>query len=194
MTSRRFSKTTLRAARFVLAALAASALAACAALPDDAPVLEQLDTETGVTITRLGHPVELYRETFQQDPSGRFAYVGPFETNLMGSRELFLWIAVPAEPLGNALPEFELNGAPVALGTPGRGADFANLHKSPYKIPTPWSAMYYYKIDEDFVKRLADASKLTVRVVEAGKTETGTVKTVFATDAADTRLKDFAAR
>jgi len=194
MTSRRFSKTTHRFARFILAVLTASALAGCAALPDDAPVVEQLDSETGVTIARLGHPIELYRETFQQDPSGRFAYVGPFETNLMGTRELFLWIAVPAEPLGNALPEFELNGAPVNLGTPGKAADFAGLHKSPYKIPTPWSAMYYFKIDEDLVTRLADATKLTIRVLEAGKTETGTVKTVFATDAIDSRLKDFATR
>jgi len=194
MTSRRFSKTALRAARFMLIAAAASVLAACAALPDDAPVVEQLDSETGVTIARLGHPIELYRETFQQDPSGRFAYVGPFETNLMGTRELFLWIAVPGAPLGDALPEFELNGTPVSLGTPGKAADFAGLHKSPYKIPTPWSSMFYFKIDPDLVTRLADATKLTIRVLEAGKTETGTVKTVFANDALDTRLKDFAAR
>ena len=192
MTSRRFSKTMLRRARFVLVAAASSVLAACAALPEDAPVVEQLDTETGVTVTRLGHPIELYRETFQQDPAGRFAFLGPFETNLMGTRELFLWIAVPVEPAGNALPVIELNGAPVTLSEPGRAADFAGLHQSPYKIPTPWSAMYYFKIDADLVTRLADSTKLTIRVLETAKS--GTVKTTFATDVADSRLKDFAAR
>ena len=192
MTSRRFSKTTLRTARFVLAAAAFSLLCACAALPDDAPVVEQLDTETGVTVTRLGRPIEMYRETFQQDPAGRFAFIGPFETNLMGARELFLWIAVPAEPVGDAVPEIELNGAPLTLGTPGKAADFAGLHKSPYKIPTPWSTMYYFKIDAALVEQLAQATKLTIRVLEPAKS--GTVKTVFATDVVDTRLKDFSTR
>jgi len=192
MTSRRFSKTTLRIARFVLVAATFSLLSACAALPDDAPVVEQLDTETGVTVTRLGHPIELYRETFQQDPSGRFAFIGPFETNLMGARELFLWIAVPAEQVGDAVPEVELNGAPLTLGTPGKAADFAGLHKSPYKIPTPWSTMYYFKIDAALVEQLAGATKLTIRVLESAKS--GTVKTVFAADVADTRLKDFSTR
>jgi hypothetical protein len=64
-------------------------LAACAALPDDAPVVEQLDTETGNTIARLGRPIELYRETFTQDATSRFAFIGPFETNQMGKRDSF---------------------------------------------------------------------------------------------------------
>ena len=81
----------------------------------------------------------------------------------------------------------------MTLGTPGRTADFAGVHKSPYKIPTPWSAMYYFKVDADLVARLGEATKLTIRVLEAAKS--GTVKTVFATEvAADARLKDFAAR
>jgi len=192
MTSRRRSQTTLRRLRFALVAAAGSMLGACAALPDDASVVEQLESETGVTITRLGHPIELYRETFLKDPAGRFAFLAPFETNQMGQRELFLWIAVPIEPVADSMPVFEINGAAVALGVPGRSADFAGVNKSPYKIPTPWSAMYYFKVDADLVAQLGTATKLTVRMLEAAKN--GTVKTVFETEITDTRLKDFAAR
>ena len=193
MTSRRRSQTALRTARIALMAAACSMLGACAALPEDASVVEKLESETGVTVTRLGHPVELYRETFLKDPAGRFAFLGPFETNQMGQRELFLWIAVPIEPVADSVPVVEIDGAPLALGAPGRTADFAAINKSPYKIPTPWSAMYYFKVDADLVARLAAATKLTVRMQEIAKS--GPVKTVFETEVlTDTRLKDFAAR
>jgi hypothetical protein len=179
--------------RIALAALASSMFVACAALPDDATVVEKLESETGVTITRLGHPIELYRETFLKDPAGRFAFLGPFETNQMGQRDLFLWIAVPIEPVADSVPVVEINSVEVALGTPGKAADFAGINKSPYKIPTPWSAMFYFKIDADLVARFGKATKLTIRMLETAKI--GTVKTVFETEvAADPRLKDFAAR
>ena len=136
-------------------------LGACAALPDDAPVVEQLDTETGVTVTRLGRPIELYRETFLQDPAGRFAFLGPFETNLMGSANCSCGSRCrSSRPRGRRYPSIEVNGTPLTLGAPGRSADFAGVHKSPYKIPTPWSAMYYFKVDADLVARLGEATKL----------------------------------
>ena len=180
-------------ARFIVVATIAILLGACAALPDDAPVVEQLGSETGTTVTRLGHPIEVYRESFVQEPAGRFAFIAPFETNLMGKRELFVWVAVPVEPVADSLPIVEVNGSVLTLGAPGRSADFATLHTSPYKIPTPWSAMYYFKVDESIVEQLAQASNITIRVLEVGKA--GTIKTLFAVKLEnDTRLKDFAAR
>ena len=154
--------------------------------------MEQLDDETGMTIARLGHPMELYRETFQRDPSGRFAFLAPFETNQMGTRALFLWIALPVTIAPGTEPDIELDGKALKLGTPGRDADYAGLRHSPYKIPTPWSAMFYYKIDADVVSRLAGSTTLSVRVSET--TKDGTRITVFASTVADSRLKDFAAR
>jgi hypothetical protein len=193
MTRRRDLTTRFRAARLAAVAAAGCLLAACAALPDDAPIVEHLDSETGTTVTRLGHPVELYRESFQREPAGRFAFIGPFETNLMGKRELFLWVAVPVELVPDSVPVVEVNGTALTLGTPGRKADFATVSTSPYKIPTPWSAMYYFKVDDALVARLGDATKLAVRVLEVGKD--GPVKTLFALDpVADPSLKDFAAR
>jgi hypothetical protein len=181
--------------RCTLLLIIAAALGACATVPDDASVVETLDEETGLTVARLGRPVEVYRETFLKEPTGRFAFVGPFETNQMGTRELYVWIAVPIE-LGeqDAPPIVTVNGKELPLGTPGRAADFAGLRKSPYKVPTPWSSMYYYRVDQALIESLATAGELRVRVTEP--TRDGPVRTVFAVtlDAADARLRDFAAR
>jgi hypothetical protein len=183
----------MRTVRFAAALFASAVLGACAALPDDAPVVEQLDSETGATVTRLGHPIEVFRETFLHEASGRFAFIGPFETNQMGQRDLFLWLAVPIEPVADAVPEVEINGTALALAAPGRAPDFAGLNKSPYKIPTPWSAMYYFKIDDAVVTQFGDASDINIRVLENGKT--GPIQTLFSVKlATDPRLKDFAAR
>jgi hypothetical protein len=169
-------------------------LGGCAALPDDAPVVEQLDTETGATVTRFGHPFELYREALvQDDAANRFAFIGPFETNQMGQRELFLWVAVPVEPAPNVVPTVEVNGKLLELGAPGRSADFAGLHKSPYKNPTPWSVMYYFKLDAAAAAELGDAADLRIDTLEPGKL--APVKAHFIGKVgADTRFKEFAAR
>lgn len=181
--------------RCTLLLFLAATLGGCATVPDDASVVEKLDEETGLTVARLGRPVEVYRETFLKDPSGRFAFVGPFETNQMGKRDLFLWVAVPIE-LGeqDPAPVIAVNGKDLALAAPGRNPDSAGLTKSPYKIPTPWSSMYYFRADQDLIATLGEASQITLRVTEP--TRDGPVNTVFAVtlDDGDARLKDFAAR
>jgi hypothetical protein len=136
--------------------------------------------------------MELYRETFQRDPTGRFAFLAPFETNSMGKRELFLWVAIPVTLAEGTTPDIELDGKAVSLGTPARAADAVGLSQSPYRIPTPWSAMFYYRVDADLVAKLAQAGTLAIRVSEAAKG--GTVITVFAATVADARLQDFASR
>jgi hypothetical protein len=192
MTSRRPTQTGVRLRQFLAITLAIAMLGGCAALPQDSPVLEQLDAETGITVAKLGQPIELYRETFLQEAAGKFAFLGPFETNLMGTRDLYLWVALPVDPSSGSEPIIEMDGEPLALGSAGRDAGFAGLRKSPYKIPTPWSSMFYYKIDATLIARLADAKELAIRAVEA--TKNGTVKTLFAAKVEDSRLRDFAAR
>jgi hypothetical protein len=173
------------------ASVATATFTGCAALPEDAPVMEQLDEQTGITIGRLGKPIELYRETFQRDPAGRFAFLAPFETNSMGRRELFLWVAIPVTIAEGTQPDVELNGKALPLGIPVRSAEAAGLSSSPYRIPTPWSAMFYYRVDAELIAKLSEAGTLAVRVSEAAKE--ATVITVFAATVADTRLKEFAA-
>jgi hypothetical protein len=194
MTSRREVQTSFGRLRFVLATVALIGLGACAALPQDKPVFELLDVDTGVTIARLGKPVELYREIVPNVYTDRFAFLAPFETNQMGKRETFLWLAVPVDPtLASTVPTIDVDGTALALGTPGRGADFAGLPKSPYKVPTAWSVFYYFKADGDLIARLGNAQSILIHMMEPAKK--GTVEAQFALAVGqDTRLKEFAAR
>jgi len=131
MTSRREAETGFHCKRF-LAGLVALALGACATLPQDHPVYEQLDAETGVTIALIGKPIELYRETVPNVYTDRFAFLAPFETNQMGTREAFLWLAVPIDPtLAGTVPTLDVDGNAQALGTPGRQAGWCMCCRAP---------------------------------------------------------------
>jgi hypothetical protein len=186
--------TTARHVRLALAGFAAMLFVACAALPDDAPVVENLDQETGLTIARLGHPLELYNETASKDVAERFAFLGPFETNQMGSRGLYLWVALPMEnPAGSPAPTVFIDGAALNLGEGGTSAEFAGLRNSPYQIPTPWIANYYFRIDGDIVARLGAAVDLRIEVVDQSKR--GPLDLKFSAQPGDDpRLPEFAAR
>jgi len=169
-------------------------LAGCAALPDDAPFVEQLDEETGLTIARLGRPVELYREVFRADHTERFGFVGPFETNQMGKRDLFLWVAIPTEgDASPAPPTLSVDGTTLELGVPGRAPDFAGLRKSPYNIPTPWIATFYFRIADATVAQLGNAGSIALELTE--DTRNGKVTARYTAQLAqDPRLREFAAR
>ena len=141
MTSRRRAIFAPNAVRLPCLALVVLALAACAALPDDAPVVEQLDEETGLTITRLGRPLELYRDFLRRDAPGKFTFLAPFETNQMGTREPYLWLAIPLEdPEASVTPVVSVDGVRLDLPAPGRAPDAAGLRRSPYKVPMSWAA------------------------------------------------------
>ena len=167
----------------------------CAAVPNDSPVVEQLDSETGMTVARLGRPIELYRETAGRDSAVRFAFLAPFETNRMGTRDLFLWIALPIEFVDGAeTPVVSVNGAPLALGAPSRGAQSAGLRTEPYPAPTPWSTTWYYKVDADTIARLGDSSRLSVRVPEAARDGTTSIAEYIVELGDEPRLRAFANR
>jgi hypothetical protein len=180
--------------RRVILTLLTTLLASCASLPDDSPIVEQLDDETGLTIARLGKPLELYRETFRKETAGKFAFLGPFETNQQGKRELYLWVALPLEdPAADVTPTYLVNGKPLNLGTPGRDPDSAGLRRPPYKIPTSWIAMYYYRIEHDVVAQLGEATSIRIQTVE--NTKAGPLRTNYSFDVAgDPRLRAFAGR
>ena len=166
----------------------------CATLPHDEPVVEQLDDETGLTVARLDKPLELYRETFRKETAGKFAFLGPFETNQQGKRELYLWIALPLEnPAAEVTPTYLLNGTPLDLGIPGRDPDSAGLRRPPYKIPTSWIAMFYYRVGQDVIEQLGAASSIRIQTVEEG--QSGPLQTNYSVDVGgDPRLREFASR
>jgi hypothetical protein len=185
---------TIMTSRRVFLTLLTTLLASCASLPGDSPVVEQLDDETGLTIARLGKPLELYRETFRKETAGKFAFLGPFETNQQGQRELYLWVALPLEdPAADVTPTYLVNGKPLSLGTPARDAESAGLRHPPYQIPTSWIAMYYYRIGPDVVTTLGEAGTIRIQTVET--TNAGPLRTNYSFDVGDDpRLKAFAGR
>jgi hypothetical protein len=178
--------------RWLAIVSATLALAGCAALPEDQPVMEEIDNETGVTTTRLGKPVEIFRESFLSQAPGRFGFIAPFETNHMGVRELYLWIAVPVDPAPNAEPSVTIDGQQLELGEGGRDPEFAGLKRPPYRIATPWSATFYYKIDAAAVQKLGQSRRVLVEIFEA--TKDGAARIDFAVDIGDERLREFANR
>lgn len=192
MTSGSRLPTRARLGAWLVTVLAAVLHAGCATLPEDQPVMEEIDSETGVTVTRLGRPVEIFRETFLSQAPGRFGFIAPFETNHMGTRELFLWIAIPVDPAPNAQPTVMVDGQLLTLGEGGRDAQFAGLRLSPYRIATPWSAMFYYRIDAAAVATLGNARHVLVDIFEA--TKNGAAKIEFAAKIEDARLREFANR
>jgi hypothetical protein len=194
MTSRRRDFAAPGRVRIACLGLALIWLGACASLPNDAPVVEQLDEQTGLTIARLGHPLDLYRDTFRKDAPGKFAFFGPFETNRMGTREPYLWVALPLEdPAANVTPVVSVDGATLSLPAPGRTPQAAGLRRSPYEIPMSWVASFYYRIDAATVARLGEARIIQVQVTES--TRSGPVKTAYSAEVAqDPRLREFAAR
>lgn len=178
--------------RWLAIVSAAVTLGGCAALPEDQPVMEEIDNETGITVTRLGKPVEIFRESFLSQAPGRFGFIAPFETNHMGNRVLYLWIAVPVDPSPNAEPSLTIDGEPLELGDGGRDPEFAGLARPPYRIATPWSAMFYYRIDGAAVQKLGNSHRLLVEIFEA--TKDGAARIDFAADIGDERLRAFANR
>lgn len=194
MTSNHSARSALRQAGFAILAGLATWLSGCASLPDDSAVVEQLDQQTGLTVLRLGHAIELYREVFRQERSERFGFLGPFETNQMGKRELFLWVAVPHEgDAAPATPSVTVDGTRLDLGDAGSTPDFAGLRATPYRIPTPWIAAYYFRIDSATVEKLGAARTVSIGVAEQSR-EGSTEARYTAQIGDDPRLREFAAR
>lgn len=158
-----------RAARWApgLALLASASLApllgGCAAVPDNA-VAEQLDERTGTTVTRIERPIELVSTEPRGNNTDPFAYIAPFETNRMGERQLYLWVAVPDER-GGARPPVVLAGSETLRMVPrGSDAQALALGAFPYPNPAPWSAIQAYAIDEATLRTLAGATSIDVSV------------------------------
>lgn len=141
------------------------AMVGCAAAPVNVPE-ELLDEATGTTLTRLVTPVELTSIEPRGANADPFAYVAPFETNRMGERRLYLWLAIPDEQKRGAVPVVQLDGARLEAGAPLPDVRAAGLARWPYAAPAPWSAVHVFQIEATQLAALASADEL--RLSEAG--------------------------
>ncbi|MBS0422343.1 MAG: hypothetical protein JSR66_31850 [Proteobacteria bacterium] len=176
------------------AGLVAVVMAGCASMPVTEPVAEKLDPDTATTITVLSQPVELFSQNSRAKQTDPFAYIAPFETNRMGSRELFLWVSTPQAQGQLTQPRVKCNGQELNLqplsqepgstasvetgkgGNFGIGADGKaiqvdlsklSLSRAPYSAPVPWGTQWYFKLSEDGLKCLAEAEAVSLEAQAA---------------------------
>ena len=156
----------LRICAAVLAASAVLSLSACGIAPVE-PESERLDPNTGTTVTVMPKPVELIVDRTSGTKTDPFAYVAPFETNRMGSHELFLWVTAPQVAGELAVPQVYCGDQLIALERyQGTMAD-VGLSSPPYKVPAPWSAQWYFKLSGEVLDCFAAASHLRI-ITQAG--------------------------
>jgi hypothetical protein len=149
------------------------ALAGCATAPADTEN-ERLDTNTGTTVTVMPKPVELIVERSRGTKTDPFAYVAPFETNRMGSHELFLWVSAPQVAGTLGVPQVFCGDVPIALEKHDGTIKDMGLSTPPYKVPAPWSAQWYFKLSGEVLDCFAGAMRIRVITQAAGETEPDT--------------------
>ncbi len=154
--------------RLLLTIAAVWAVSACAVAPLPNTAVEQLDPETGITVTRLLRPVE-FTVTDGRGPAGDpFGYLGVFQTNRMGARAEYLWIALPVEGEALSPPSIELDDVALELPPATNNPALANLKTSPYPTPAPWSRPHFYPIEPGVAERLAAAQRVAIRSADGG--------------------------
>jgi hypothetical protein len=153
---------------------AALMLGGCAAAPNG-PVSERLDPDTATTVTLLSHPVELVSQTNQNSHGGindPFAYLAPFETDRMGSRDLYLWVSTPEVQGTPRQPQVLCNGQVLSLEplseAPKVDLSQLSLSQEPYAAPVPWSRQWYFRLPPEGLKCLADANGIAVEAQAPG--------------------------
>jgi hypothetical protein len=149
-----------------LAAAAALGLSACSVAPIEQES-ERLDTNTGTTVTVMPKPIELIADRSTGPKTDPFAYVAPFETNRMGSHELFLWVTAPQVAGELAVPKVYCGDQLIALDRYQGTMSDVGLSSPPYKAPAPWSAQWYFKLSGEVLDCFATATRIRV-ITQAG--------------------------
>lgn len=158
--------------------LAASiaALTACASTPSQ-PVVDRLDPDTATTLSVMNNPVELLAESVRGVGGDPFAYLGPFETDRMGKRAMYLWMSAPAPEGAKLDTKLLCDGRPLVLQPVEDGIAHLGLAHAPYAAPAPWSLQWYFQLPQDALKCLAGAQTIAIEtnVVGGGQPERFTV-------------------
>jgi len=133
------------------------------------PVLEKLDTVSGLTVIALAKPAQLTTERNRGPDRDPFAFLAPFETDRMGSRELYLWASVPQDKGSVQHMEILCDDQPLALrrleGRP------TGVSRSPYPLPAPWSSEWYFSLPDGALQCLAGARTVSVVAQLSGEVE-----------------------
>ncbi len=145
----------------------ALAVSGCSSLPQDGGVQQQLDERTGITVTRLAKPLELTVTASPGPANDPFAYLSPFQTNRMGERADFLWLAVPANGALLADPVIRADGEIVTVGELSNSPTITQLEFGPYQTPAPWSRQFFANADDAVMQQLAKARRVEIMTRDA---------------------------
>ncbi|HEU4625973.1 MAG TPA: hypothetical protein VFS52_14475 [Steroidobacteraceae bacterium] len=159
--STRVTERTFRAVSRALALGCLALLAACAATPTE-PEQQRLDPNTGTTLTVMSKPVELIIDRTRGSKADPFAYLAPFETNRMGTHELYLWISAPQGAVPLDRPQVFCGDQAIQLEPANMSLQAMGLSEPPYKLPAPWSAQWYFKLSGEVLDCFAAASRVRI--------------------------------
>ncbi len=144
-------------------ALLGLAVAACAPTPvEEAEAGQRLDSNTGTTLTLMPRPVEFLIDRATGGKTDPFAYLAPFETNRMGSHELYLWVSAPQIEGALGLPQVFCGDSAIQLEPVAGDLKAMGLSGPPYKLPAPWSAQWYFRLSGEVLDCFAGAKSLTI--------------------------------
>ncbi|MEZ5500611.1 MAG: hypothetical protein R3E77_14460 [Steroidobacteraceae bacterium] len=179
--------TRTRSAARCAGAVATALLCACAAAPQT-PLAERLDPSSGMGLTSLAEPLQLLAGAPRTSGRDPFAYLGPFQTNRMGERHLYLWVALPGD--GATIEPVTLRCGVVDYPLASSGADPRPdaLRMAPYAAPAPWSAISVHALPDELLACLADGEAITL---EAMTVTAGSERFARTSTAPEARLRAF---
>jgi hypothetical protein len=142
-------------------------IAGCAPQPTQSD--ERLDSNTGTTVTVMPRPVELLIVRPNGSKNDPFANLAPFETNRMGSHEMFLWVSAPQIAGQLGVPKVFCGDEEIPLDIAKESLKDMGLSSAPYALPAPWSAQWYFKISGEVLDCLARTPhvKVTTQAADA---------------------------
>ena len=151
--------------RSASAMLAVLALCTCAS--SGKLVIDSLDPDTAVTLTRSGVPLILYRDNSGYAAHARdFVYLGPLRVNRMGDYRYYLWLGIwsaigdtdiSAQRDGFDSVVLFADGEPLRLDLAGWTPSAIGASESPYPKPVASAADAYYQVTLDQIRLLSEA-------------------------------------
>jgi hypothetical protein len=129
-------------------------------------VLEALDAGTGTTVVRLDAPVELIADAPAVRGTEPFAWLAPFETNRMGERHLYLWVATP-QPASSMALRVRCGELVLAPEAPALTPAALSLSRMPYRNPAPWNVETLLPLPANWLECLAGSARLAIDLDDA---------------------------
>jgi hypothetical protein len=150
----------------LLSAVLLFVLAGCAAAPGP-QVHDKLDARTGSTVSVIPEPVELVTSAYFGTRTGTFAFLGPFETDQMGARALFLWVLVPHDVSTSVPPIIRCDDTPMTLTLHSGSLHDLGIAEPPYEPPDPWGTQWYFALDDATLACFAHAHAIDFEIPNA---------------------------